>query len=257
MMWLDEKHGWLTHIQWHAVGSAIRDAQEIGLHRNSLDPKPASDDVEAVLENQWVIQRRRKTWMTLTTWDTHMACVLGRPTIIDLRMAPPSLPVDAAVPRQCSRTPVLPRGEDDPPTPLARSIWGYHLMRPMREILELEKEGSCPKDFCRIDRLHNELLDLDARTPACFRLENPDTRFDALPECTWLPQARALLPQLTTFQLMALHRPYIFTRPRSRTEALKASLGMLHAQRLHFMMLPPQLYKTCVLTPIEYPTLLR
>jgi hypothetical protein len=230
--------------QWHAVGSSIRDAQEIGLHRDSLDPKPAGDGAEAALENQWEVQRRRKTWMTLVMWDIHMACCLGRPTTTDLSMAPPSLPVDAPVPKDRSKTPVLPRGENDPPTPLTRSLWTYCLARPMKEIMEMEKDGPCPKDFARVDRLHNELLDLDARTPSFFRLENPDTRFDALPECSWLPLARVILPQMITFELMALHRPYIFTRPRSRTEALKASLDMLHAQRLHFMALKPQMYKT-------------
>ncbi|KAK4243787.1 hypothetical protein C7999DRAFT_17908 [Corynascus novoguineensis] len=240
---------WLKYVglvteSWHAVGSAIRDAQEIGLHRDSLDPRPASNDAEAVLENQWEIQRRRIAWMTLVQWDVHMACVLGRPTTTDLSMAPPSLPVDAPVPKDRSKTPVLPRGENDPPTPVTRTIWAYHIMRPLREILEMEKDGPCPKDFSRVDRLHNELLDLDARTPAFFRLENPDTRFDSLPECAWLPLSRVVFPQLISFELMALHRPYIFTRPKSRTEALKASLDMLHTQRLNFQALKPQMYKT-------------
>ncbi|KAL2184853.1 hypothetical protein L209DRAFT_765716 [Thermothelomyces heterothallicus CBS 203.75] len=240
---------WLKYVglvteSWHAVGSAVRDAQEIGLHRDSLDPKPASNDAEAVLENQWEVQRRRKAWMTLVQWDIHMASVLGRPTTTDLRMATPSLAVDAPVPKDRSKTPVLPRGENDTPTPVTRTIWAYHVTRPLKEILELEKEGPCPKDFSRVDRLHDELLDLEARTPAFFRLENPDTRFDALPECAWLPLARVVFPQLISFELMALHRPYIFTRPKSRTEALKASLDMLDAQRLHFQSLRPQMYKT-------------
>ncbi|EAQ86944.1 hypothetical protein CHGG_08197 [Chaetomium globosum CBS 148.51] len=240
---------WLKYVglvteSWHAVGAAIRDAQEIGLHRDSRDPKPASDDAEAVLENQWQVQRRRMMWMMLILWDLHMASVLGRPTSVDLNMAGPSLPVDAPTPRIRSKTPVVPRGEHDPPTPVTRALWAHHILRPLKEIIELEKDGPCPKDFARVDRLHNELLEIDARTPAYFRLENPDTRFDALPECHWLPLARVVLPQLLTFELMALHRPYIFTRPKSRTEALKASLDMLHAQRLHFLALEPQMYKT-------------
>ncbi|KAK4155044.1 OMPdecase-domain-containing protein [Chaetomidium leptoderma] len=240
---------WLKYIglvteAWHAIGAAIRDAQEIGLHRDSLDPKPrAGAGAEAVLENQWVIQRRRKTWMTLVSWDVHMASVLGRPTATNLCIAEPSLPVDAPVPKDRSTTPILPRSENDPPTPLTRLLWGYNIARPLKEILDMEKDGPCPKDFARVERLHSELLELDARTPPCLRLENPDTRFDALPECHWLPLARVVLPQVLTFELMALHRPYIFTRPRSRTEALKASLDMLHAQRLHFMALRPQMYK--------------
>ncbi|KAH6620697.1 hypothetical protein B0J18DRAFT_204613 [Chaetomium sp. MPI-SDFR-AT-0129] len=242
---------WLKYVglvteAWHAIGSAMRDAQEIGMHRDNLDPRPSSPSAEAILENQWLIQQRRRTWMTLVTWDIHMACVLGRPATSDLSMAPPSLPIDTPLPREFdrSRTPVLPRGDHDPPTPITRALWQYMVLRPLKEIIEMEKDGPCPKDFARVDRLHNELLDLDARMPAYFRLENPDTRFDALPECAWLPLSRVIMPQILTFELMALHRPYIFTRPKSRTEALKASLSMLNAQRLHFLALKPQFYKT-------------
>ncbi|KXX73837.1 Multidrug resistance regulator 1 [Madurella mycetomatis] len=234
----------LVTESWHAIGSAIRDAQEIGLHRDALDPKPEGDSVEAVLENQWEIQRRRRVWMTLVVWDMHMACVLGRPTTTNLSAAPASPPVDTPEPKDKSKTPVLPRGGDEPPTPLTRAIWGHHLVALLQEIMEMEKEGPCPRDFGRVDKVHNDVLGLEARMPAYFRLENPDTRFDALPECYWLPLSRVIMPQLSSFTLMALHRSYIFTRPKSRTEALKASLAMLHAQRLHFLALKPQMYKT-------------
>ncbi|KAK3386907.1 fungal-specific transcription factor domain-containing protein [Podospora didyma] len=228
---------------WHAIGMAIRDAQEIGLHRDSLDPKPKSDDVEALLENQWEIQRRRKIWMILTGWDIHTGVILGRPTTISLNCAPPTLPIDAPIPKDRSKTPVMPRAEGDPPTPLTRALWAYHTMHPLLEVLKLEKEGPCPKDFSRVDKLHQQLLDLEEVTPPYFRLENPDTTFDDDPQCYWLPFVRATLPQLMSFNFMALHRPYIFTRPKSRTEALRASLNMLQAQRMYFKSLPPQQYK--------------
>jgi hypothetical protein len=233
------------YLQWHAIGTAIRDAQEIGLHRDSLDPKPHSDDAEAVLENQWEIQRRRKVWMILVGWDLHMGAVLGRPTTINLNsMSGPTLPVDAPIPKDRSKTPVTVRGENDPPTPLTRALWAYQIMYPLREILDLEKEGPCPKDFSKVDRLHQRLQDIDAQTPSYFRLDNPDMTYDDLPKCYWIPYCRATLPQLLSFNLMALHRPYIFTRPQSRTRALQASLDMLHAQRIHFQGLKPQQYKT-------------
>lgn len=228
--------------QWHAIGSAIRDAQEVGLHRDSLDPKPASDDAEAVLENQWEIQRRRKVWMLLLGWDLHTGVVLGRPTTVS-HSSPPTLPVDAPMPKDRSRTPIQPRGDNDPPTPLTRAIWAYNIMRILGDIIELESEGPCPKDFSRVDAIHQRLMELEDRTPAYFRLENPDKRFDHLPECYWLPSVRASLPQLIAFNIMALHRPYIFTRAKSRTEALKSCLKALDSQRLHFQALKPQQYK--------------
>ncbi|KAF0331089.1 fungal specific transcription factor domain-containing protein [Colletotrichum asianum] len=220
---------------WHAIGSAIRDAQEIGMHRDSLDPQPVSGETEDVLENMWLIQRRRKLYMVLMTWDIHCALVLGRPGSIDWRILPPSLPIDTPLPKDRRKTPIAPRDDEkDPPTPLTRGIWAFKLVGPMREILELEHDGPCPKDYSKVDRVHQMCMELDETTPAYFRLENPDRRWDDEPSCYWLQSARFYLPQMNLFNLMALHRPYIFNRPKSRTEALKASIEMLHRQMLTF-----------------------
>ncbi|KAF6840475.1 fungal specific transcription factor domain-containing protein [Colletotrichum plurivorum] len=225
---------------WHAIGSAIRDAQEIGMHRDSLDPQPASGDTEDVLENMWLIQRRRKLYMVLMTWDIHCALVLGRPGSIDWRILPPSLPIDTPPPKDRRKTPVAPRDDEkDPPTPLTRGIWAFKLVGPMREILELEHDGPCPKDYSKIDRVHQMCVELDETTPAYFRLENPDVRWDNEPSCYWLQSVRFYLPQMNLFNFMALHRPYIFNRQKSRTEALKASIEMLHRQMLTFQGLEP------------------
>lgn len=182
--------------------------------------------------------------MTLVGWDLHTGAVLGRPTSVDFRTLKRTPPVDAPIPTDRRRTPIFPRGENDPPTPLTRALWSHETMRPLRDILDLEKEGPFPKDFSKVEKLHKELQELQERTPPEFRLENPDTRFDHLPECKWLQLARPTLPQLISFNFMALHRPYIFTRANSRHEALKASLGMLEAQSIHFKVLHPQQYKT-------------
>ncbi|CAP71055.1 uncharacterized protein PODANS_6_4250 [Podospora anserina S mat+] len=191
------KYVGLVTESWHAIGSAIRDAQEIGLHRDSLDPRPPSGaTLQEVLEVQWEVQRRRKIWMTLVVWDVHMAGVLGRPTTINLTAVPPSLPVDVKGDSPVASPsgelmPIVERGENEPPTPLTRAVWAYHLMAPMREILELEKEGPCPRDFARVDKLHEEVVSIEKKTPPFFRLENPDTRFDDREDCYWLPLARA------------------------------------------------------------------
>lgn len=93
------KYSGMITESWHALGSAIRDGQEAGLHLDSLDPKPKSDSLEDILETQWEIQRRRKTWCILMCWDVHTGIVLGRPVTIDLRL-PYTLPVDAPTPKK-------------------------------------------------------------------------------------------------------------------------------------------------------------
>ncbi|KAI1476603.1 hypothetical protein K445DRAFT_317114 [Daldinia sp. EC12] len=233
---------------WHQVGTSIRDAQEIGLHRDQMDPQPKPDDsTEEALEKMWDAQSRRRVWMILLGWDLHTGAVLGRPTSVDYRLMTRSLPIDSIIPKDTRKSPIILRGENDPPTPLTRAIWSWEVMRPLRDILDLEKEGPFPKDFSRVEKIHQELLELYTRTPPPFRMENPDTRFDNLPECWWLPFVRPTLPQLISFNIMALHRPYVFTRPNSRYEALKASLDMLEAQKIYFALLKPQQHKTFTL----------
>ena len=53
---------------WHYISMAIKDAQELGMHRDSLDPKPKDSSVESILENQWLIERRRKMYNVLAVW---------------------------------------------------------------------------------------------------------------------------------------------------------------------------------------------
>jgi hypothetical protein len=54
--------------KWHMLGIAIRDAQELGMHRDALDPKPAGTGVESLLETQWLVERRRRLYMVLAIW---------------------------------------------------------------------------------------------------------------------------------------------------------------------------------------------
>lgn len=185
--------------------------------------------------------------MNLLGWDLHTGAVLGRPTSVDFRLMTRALPIDSIMPKDRRKSPIVPRSDNDPPTPLTRAIWSWEAMRPLRDILDLEKEGPFPKDFSKVEKIHQELLDLQARTPPPFRMENPDTRFDHLPECWWLPFVRPSLPQLISFNIMALHRPYVFTRATSRYEALKASLDMLEAQKSYFALMKPQQHKTFTL----------
>jgi hypothetical protein len=154
---------------------------------------------------------------------------------MDWRIHSPSLPVDAPLTTNRSATPVVPRDEErDPPTPVTRVLWVYKLVRPLRDIMDLERIGTCPKNYEDIDKLHQKLIDLDRSTPPSFRMENPDWRWDNHPNCYWLVPARFFAAQILLFDLICLHRPYIFTRATSRTEALKASISMLQNQMLTF-----------------------
>ncbi|KAM0247872.1 hypothetical protein ACHAQJ_009688 [Trichoderma viride] len=231
---------------WHMVGKTIRDAQELGMHRDSLDPKPTSNDVENVLLNQWQIEKRRHLYMLLGTWDIHMCLILGRPGSMNWRHGFPTLPIDARLTLNSdrSKTPVIPREEGvDPPTSLTRNISLYKTMLPLRDIQDLEPDGPCPRDFSKVLKVQQDIMDIHDSTPAVFRLENPDRQWDHVPELHWLHQARCLSEQMYYFTLVALHRPYIFHREDSRGEVIKGCLGMLDMQKLMFEGLPPKSWK--------------
>ena len=204
------------------------------MHRDSLDPKPEDDSLSSIIANQWLVQQRRKMYMILITWDVNMSVFLGRPDGGSWISTLPTLPVDCVEPKDRRQAPVLPRGEDSPPSLYTKTLWLFQLCKPIKEILELERHGSRPKEFTKIDEVHRMIMDLEERKPAAFRLQNPDTRWDSDPELFWLPSSRAYFTQMHHFSLMALHRPYVFHRKESRSAALYASMEMLDVQRRNF-----------------------
>lgn len=224
----------LIFKQWHTISIAIRDAQDLGMHSDSLDPQPKNSSAEAILENQWLIQRRRRMYALLTVWDLNCALVLGRPGTIDWNQTLPTAPIDAPVPQHRSKTPVVPRSRNDRPTPITVSLWIHQLCGPLHAIQNLDAEMSSPQSFEKVMQIHQSILELDSRTPPELVLDNPDTRFDKDSNVHWIQAARLYVAQLYQFGLMALHRPYVFHQKQSRTEAVKASLRMLEIQQLTF-----------------------
>jgi hypothetical protein len=81
----------LVPESWHTLSQTIRDAQEIGLHKD-VSPyreRKKEERPEDVLENLWLDQLRRRMWVILALWDIHMGIVLGRPTTVDCRDGKP------------------------------------------------------------------------------------------------------------------------------------------------------------------------
>lgn len=232
---------------WHAISVAVRDAQELGMHKDSLDPEPSDSSVEGILENQWLIQRRRRMYTLLAIWDINCAIILGRPGTVDWNQPLPTPPVDAPLPTDRTNTPVVSRDETDKPTPITRVLWNVHLARLLQAFRNLEVEGPYRTDFTKVDQLHQTVLDLYDKIPAVFRLDDPDTRWDDEPDMQWLPACRFYFAQLHQFGLMALHRPYVFHRKESRAEAIQASLRMLEIQKMTFQGLPPDTWRNYLL----------
>lgn len=174
-----------------------------------------------------------------------MCLVLGRPGTIDWRHGSPALPADVCAADTARTLAPAPRNPDkDPPKPLTRFLWQYVLTCALRGIQDLEHAETLPADAGRVDKLHGRLVRLYQSTPPMFRLESPDTRWDELDSVApWIQWTRHYFYIFHCFSLMILHRPYVFHRKESRTEALRASLALLDAQRLMFEGQPSATWK--------------
>lgn len=172
-----------------------------------------------------------------------MAIVLGRPTTVDCRDGKPTFPVDAPVPINRREVAPAPRTADDPPTPLTMLLWTAELAAPLWDIFNLERDDPNQNDFAKVEHMHKLIKQINYHCPPPFRAQNPDTSFDSLQDCYWLARSRPLFQTTAAFTIMALHRPYIFTNSLSRTEALKAGLDILRAQRIFFNLLTNMHYK--------------
>ncbi|KAK7430606.1 hypothetical protein QQZ08_002898 [Neonectria magnoliae] len=232
---------------WHTISVAIRDAQDLGMHRDSFDPEPKDSSVKSNLENQWLIQRRRKMYTLLAIWDLNCAIVLGRPGTVDWNQVLPTPPIDAPIPTDRSKMPVVPREETDRPTPITRILWNVQLAKPLQAIQNLENEAPSVKDVTKVHQLHQSILDLHDKIPSAFRLDEPNTQWDDEPDMHWLQACRFYFAQLHQFGLMALHRSYVFHRKESRAEAIQASLRMLEIQRMTYQGLPPDTWRNYML----------
>lgn len=168
--------------------------------------------------------------------------VLGKPLNFKLNDYTIVPPTDCALPmnRKSAGAPFA-RTEFDKPNIFTLCLLEYNVHKYFPEVRELELEGPCPRDPGKVERLHRIALDYIAAIPPAFRNENPDTSFDH--EFPRLASQREFLWATVWMFVLMLHRPYIFSNAKSRTEIMKASIEMLKAQQRFFDTLSPHHYR--------------
>ncbi|CAG7557280.1 unnamed protein product [Fusarium equiseti] len=67
---------------WHVLNSAIREAQELSIHK----------ETKAGPITEFELEMRRRIWCILDTWDWQISTLLGRPLIIDRKDCDVDLP---------------------------------------------------------------------------------------------------------------------------------------------------------------------
>jgi hypothetical protein len=179
-----------------------------------------------------------------------MAIALGRPMFINLTESTATPPLDCEVPRdRLKRVPVA-RSNTDPPTPLTERLLRLQITRRMREIRELESQGGIPQAPEKVKELHQFADCWRKSLPAFFQGSNPDTRWDE--SHPFVPTHRELLAYLIDSFLMALHRPYIFTREKSQQQVYHSALAILDSQNRFFEAM--QTSQTQFLIGLTFPT---
>jgi hypothetical protein len=218
---------------WHALGTTIRDAQDIGLHTGRIVSEQSP--VEPKRERQNVSLVGHKVWVVLHIWDVHMAVVLGRPISTDLQIDRFSETIEDNERREDLFAHW--QTETELPRPFDIILAGYNVAyRYFKDIHQMEHNGANSQDYPLVERIHAAIKNDIKLLPSWCRLENPDTKFDRL---EWLPVARKGLFSLIHLVLLALHRPFIFSVVNSRTEAVKAGIYILNSQEWIFQQSEP------------------
>ncbi|EXJ58666.1 hypothetical protein A1O7_06094 [Cladophialophora yegresii CBS 114405] len=235
--WL--KNRGLIAEAWLVLAQAAINAQEIGLHRD--DGKLYADDAESAIEELWEVVLRRRLMLNLYLWDSQMGMVLGKPLNFKSDGYTIIPPTDCEIPRNRTSTAPFQRTEYDKPNTFTVRLLEYHIHKYLPQVRELEAQGPYPRDYGKVVRLHQIALDYIASIPPIYRFENPDRSYDA--ECPQLASQREFLCATVWLFVLMLHRPYIFSLAKSRTEILKAGIEMLNAQQRFFLTLEQHHYR--------------
>lgn len=133
---------------WHALASAIREAQEIGLHK----------DVLAKRCSPFEFEMRRRTWCLLYVWDLQLSTWLNRPLLIDQKSSTieaPNLRIDTF---------------DNVPSPFLPISLQYDMCIRLYNMSDTAKQ-----DFRLVLQ---EMEDWLTSFPPVFSFTNPDTSRD-------------------------------------------------------------------------------
>ncbi|KAG6001197.1 hypothetical protein E4U21_004618 [Claviceps maximensis] len=191
---------------WHVLSAAIREAQELGIHKETVTgPMPEFDR-----------EMRRRVWCILDTWDWQISALLSRPMIID------RTDCDVGLPNLTL--------EGYSPSPL------LHIKLQSELIGNLSQRFSNPKMIVRPTdvEMYQTVVETWMRNfPPTYDLVNPDKSNDA--SRPWIISHRYHLHITALSMLLEPFRAYL-TKPLSKhspsDEVKIRSDGINYALRL-------------------------
>ncbi|KAF2471761.1 uncharacterized protein BDR25DRAFT_260304 [Lindgomyces ingoldianus] len=206
---------------WHSLGSAIREAQELGLDR----------DVGIAGLSEFDIEIRRRLWTLLFIWDWQMSAWLGRPHLIDQKDTTfvfPNLRLEES------------KSQPNLLSPFAHIALQAHLARrvakQMGNVLNIVDLST--KDVLAVLAECETFID---ELPPVFRIDNPDTSLDE--EHPYYVLQRRQLHVVIWMTMVDPLKPYLTRSPdqkassydiKFRDRGIDLSLKLLKAARLLF-----------------------
>ncbi|KAJ4163934.1 hypothetical protein LMH87_005633 [Akanthomyces muscarius] len=168
---------------WHALSTAIREAQALGMHQDQLAGSISEFDFEM----------RRRLWCVLDTWDWQISALLSRPKLIDRSECMVSLPALTL--------------ESYSPSPLL-------FMKLQSEVIgELASRFGSPREVtspAQIDQYTHVIMSWMQRFPQVYSLHNPDTSIDL--KHNWVTLHRHYLHTMAYSMLLDPLRAYMARR---------------------------------------------
>lgn len=230
---------------WQSLGTAVRQAQDLGLHRKDRPRKFSTT------EEQCRIMRydeyKRRLWAELFVWDSIIAFVQGRPRRIlinDCDVPPPNGYCPSTDISQSFLRSRMCSSDEYPSTTGLSFLYAVSLLVHRMRDAHVDKEMGEKYDI--ILQLHQELMLLADTVPEFLRLHNTNTSLDAaLP---YLPRQRERLFTLVHHTLMGLHRAQVTNHIHSRIEFTHSAMACLESQERFFRLTPVHQYRLYELT---------
>ncbi|KAN0064768.1 hypothetical protein ACQY0O_001825 [Thecaphora frezii] len=217
---------------WSLLGTAIRAAQAIGLHRDGS--KLGLDAITT--------ERRRRLWALIFHMDKTTSILLGRPQAIQefhCDTLPPS-DVDIDTMPRAAR-PYVPRTKARPHKPPGVFLFvaiRHELARLTGKIVDHFQNLASPRRYADVVALDEELEKFRRDLPDIYRMDRgedgscvgTDKSFDEV--CSYLPLHRYLLNIEYHYVRIALHRPYVLRNSEKYSHSRAAAFESAMTDRM-------------------------
>ncbi|PYH94493.1 hypothetical protein BO71DRAFT_279442, partial [Aspergillus ellipticus CBS 707.79] len=231
---------------WQVLGRAIRMAQGLGLHQQSKISQNANASVEETLSHLWYDEYKRKLWIKLFSWDSHMAFSLGQPRSINTSDCTIITPLDRDIPADPATTVPVALFPHEPPSSFTPHLFQYAVGQQIHESMSLGVHKPHLEDYSLVNTLQTRIRTLLSNLPPVHRPINPDRSWDT--SHPHIPKQREQISTAANSFLMSLHRPHAKVHEASRHAAIDAALGTLDAQERLFNLMAKQYYNIYALS---------